>query len=66
MNCSDLSPINPRISEVLDQVWLIGHSAGSHLCAMLLSSPWYDGLPTAARKVNSSNFNKQGFLSKKF
>ena len=33
------------------QVWLIGHSAGSHLCAMLLSSPWYDGLPTAARKV---------------
>jgi len=35
------------------KVWLIGHSAGSHLCAMLLSSPWYDGLPTAARKVIS-------------
>lgn len=33
------------------KVWLVGHSAGSHLSAMLLSSPWYDGLPNAARKV---------------
>ena len=52
-----LVDIDPRILDVLDQVWLIGHSAGSHLCATLLSSPWYDGLPVAARKVNSNNYN---------
>merc|ERR1712012_167010 len=40
-----------NLQDMQTQVWLIGHSAGSHLCAMLLSSPWYDGLPTAARKV---------------
>lgn len=28
----------------------MGHSAGSHLCAMLLSGAWYDGLPLRARK----------------
>ena len=29
----------------------MGHSAGSHLCSMLLSGAWYDGLPLAARQV---------------
>jgi len=32
-------------------VWLSGHSAGSHLCAMLLSSGWYDGLPHQDRNI---------------
>jgi len=32
-------------------VWLSGHSAGSHLCAMLLSSGWYEGLPYKERNI---------------
>eukprot|EP00092_Neocalanus_flemingeri_P082997 GFUD01104109.1.p1 GENE.GFUD01104109.1~~GFUD01104109.1.p1 ORF type:complete len:294 (+),score=106.62 GFUD01104109.1:76-957(+) len=32
-------------------VWLAGHSAGSHLCAMLLSSGWYQGLPHQDRNI---------------
>jgi len=32
-------------------VWLSGHSAGSHLCAMLLSSGWYEGLPHLDRSI---------------
>jgi len=33
------------------KVYLMGHSAGSHLAAMILSSTWYDGLPRAKRQV---------------
>jgi len=32
-------------------VWLSGHSAGSHLCAMILSSGWYEGLPVKERSI---------------
>ena len=32
-------------------VWLSGHSAGSHLCAMILSSGWYEGLPFKERSI---------------
>jgi len=32
-------------------IWLSGHSAGSHLCAMLLSSGWYEGLPHRDRNI---------------
>ena len=32
-------------------VWLSGHSAGSHLCAMVLSSSWYEGLPHQDRNI---------------
>jgi acetyl esterase/lipase len=34
------------------EVWLAGHSAGSHLAAMLVSSAWYSALaPAAARRL---------------
>jgi len=42
------------------KVWFMGHSAGSHLCAMLLSSPWYDGLPVSSRKAISGVLHLSG------
>ena len=51
-NAPLLTNLSNHLATTCAQVWLVGHSAGSHLSAMLLSSPWYDGLPNAARKVS--------------
>ena len=32
-------------------LWLSGHSAGSHLCSQLLSSPWFCSLPSPDRRL---------------
>eukprot|EP00088_Acartia_fossae_P029294 TRINITY_DN30144_c0_g1_i1.p1 TRINITY_DN30144_c0_g1~~TRINITY_DN30144_c0_g1_i1.p1 ORF type:complete len:309 (-),score=77.95 TRINITY_DN30144_c0_g1_i1:502-1401(-) len=32
-------------------IWLSGHSAGGQLCAMLLSSPWFEGLSRRAQET---------------
>jgi len=42
------------------KIWFMGHSAGSHLCAMLLSSSWYDGLPVSSRKAISGVLHLSG------
>jgi len=44
-------------------LWLSGHSAGSHLCAMLLSSGWYEGLPQACRQVIKGVFHLSGVFN---
>jgi len=33
------------------KVWFSGHSAGAHLCAMVLSSSWFTGLPQKSSLV---------------